>query len=306
MKITFESTPARYNFPFRIIGFAGRYDTLSDCEFLDEHHIVCVDRQMAMLYLVRFDMSGNTHELLDSVLCICDGAPQNLELVSIAKTGTDHHTVYSVSYSNTLFSCEIRDNKFQNLRIRVINPPDAYHGVLSLTPQDVLVTNMRRSAITHINLSTNKKTDIPCAGGCRLKDVAALDDTHLLVVSSEDGPVTRTRSTSRGPLYDSHLLIYERGTNRLVRRHTLPHAQVDCCIYREPFCFVSYTGMRGEGFILRSRITPEYQFSEVTMIPCAGFPHGLSIHGGLFAYTSYADSALYIHAIAEDGELRES
>jgi hypothetical protein len=305
MKITFDSTPVRYNFPFRIVGFAGRYDTLTDCEFLDEHHIVCADRQMAMLYLVRIDMTENTHELLESVSCVCDGAPQNPDVISISKTG-GNHTVYAVSYSNTLFSCEIRGNKFQNLRTRVINPPDAYHGVLSLTPQDVLVTNMRRPTITYINLLTNQKTDIPCAGGCRLKDVAALGDTHLLIVSSEDGPVTRTRTTSCGPLYDSHLLIYERGTNHLVQRHTLPRAQVDCCIYCEPFCFVSYTSMQGEGFILRSRITPEYQFSEVTMIPCAGFPHGLSIHGGLFAYTSYADSALYIHTITEEGEIIDS
>jgi hypothetical protein len=264
---------------------------------------------MATLYLIRFNHTDGTHEILDSTTAICKGIPQNFELLSVTKAPT-HHTVYSISYSNTLFSCKIVNNKFIDLQTTVVNPADAYHGVLSLTDKEVLVTNMRRPTITHINLVTHKKTDLPCAGGCRLKDVAALGPSHLLVVSSENGPITGTSTASGGvsPIaapYDSHILIYERGTNRLVLRHTLPRSQVDCCIYRAPFCFVSHTDMHGKGSILRGRVTADFKITDITLIPCAGFPHGLAIHGELFAYTSYGESALYIQKITEDGEITD-
>jgi hypothetical protein len=301
MKITFESSPTRFGFPFRIIGNAGRYDTISDCEFLDDSHIVCVDRQEAKLYLIQFDLSGSTYTILDSQTVVCIGEPQHFEIISIRRpeTAGAPATLYSISYKNTLFSCQIKNNKFCNFQTQIINSDDAYHGVQAVGANLVYVTNMIRPTITELNTKTGGKRTINCCRGTRMKDMAILDDDHLIAISSDRGPVSGKQNadgsvTPRNPPYDSHVLIYNRHTGgEPLAKHVLPATQIDGCIYHAPHCYVTCTDVGGTGYIFRSKIDG-YNFTEITEIPCAAFPHGLSIHGDKFTYTSYSESAVFI------------
>lgn len=298
MKIVLPSSPERFGFPFRIVGNAGRYDTVSDCEFLDESHIVSCDRQSAQLYLIEFDLAKNTHTILDSTTVICNDQPQHFELLSFRQTPTEI-TVYSISYRNTLFSCNIVNNKFCNFRTVVVNPGEAYHGVLAFGANSVYLTNMLKPSITEFNIKTVTKRTIVCNGGVRMKDVAILDSDHIIAISSDRGPINGTLQsdgtvTPQNPPYDSHALIYNRHTGALIARHILEGTQVDGCIYHAPFCYVTCTRIDGSGYILRSKINAAYEFTEIIHIPCAGFPHGLAIYKHLFAYTSYSESAIYI------------
>jgi hypothetical protein len=303
MKIAFESSSTRYGFPFRIIGNAGRYDTISDCEFLDNSHIVCVDRQEAKLYLIQFDLSGSTYTILDSQTAVCRGEPQHLEIISIRRpeTAGAAATLYSISYTNTLFSCQIKNNKFCNFQTQIINGDDAYHGVQVVGP-NVYVTNMMRPTITEVNTKTGAKRTINCGGGTRMKDVAILDDDHLIAISSDRGPVSGKQNadgsvTPRNPPYDGHVLIYNRHRGGMpLAKHVFPATQIDGCIYHAPYCYVSCTDVGGTGYIFRSKIDG-YNFTEITHIPCAGFPHGLAIYGDKLAYTSYTESALFIEPL---------
>lgn len=306
MKISFESSPAQFGYPFRIIGNAGRYDTISDCEFLDDTHIVCVDRQEAKLYLIQFDLSGSTYTILDSQTAICKGEPQHLEIISIRRpeTAGTPAILYSISYTNVLFSCQIKNNKFSNFQTQIINNDDAYHGVqAAVGTNQVYVTNMIRPTISEINTKTGAKRTITCGAGTRMKDVAILDDDHLIAISSDRGPISGKQNkdgtvTPQNPPYDSHVLIYNRRTGgEPIAKHVLPATQIDGCIYHAPYCYVTCTDVRGTGYIFRSKIDG-YNFTEVTHIPCAGFPHGLAIYGDKFAYTSYTESALFIEPLA--------
>ena len=311
MKIKFDSTHTRFGFPFRTVGHAGRYDTISDCEFLDDNRIVCVDRQMAQLYLVEFSLSDNTYTILDSQTVVCDGQPQHFELVSLRKDPIvpDKFALYSISYKNTLFSCDIINNKFSNFRTTIVDPDEKYHGVLAFGADKVYVTNMRGPSITEYNVDTGTKKSIVCSGGTRMKDVAILDDDHIIVISSDNGPIIGMRKpdgsvTPHNPPFASDVLIYNRHTSKLLARYTLPKTQIDGCIYAAPYCFVTYTDIDGTGYIWRSKINSSYQFTEVKKIPCAGFPHGLALRDKTFAYTSYSDSALYIEDVGSFGLLK--
>lgn len=303
MKIAFDSSPTRFGFPFRIIGNAGRYDTISDCEFLDDTHIVCIDRQEAKLYLIQFDLSGSTFTILDSQTVFCKGEPQHFEIISIRPAvGTNPPTLYSISYRNTLFSCQIKNNKFCNFQTQIVNNDDAYHGVVSASHDIVYVTNMIRPTIIEFNPKTGAKRSIICNGGTRMKDVAILDADHIIAISSDRGPISGKQNADGSvfplnPPYDSHVLIYKKTGGAPLAKHILPGTQIDGCIYHAPYCYVTCTDVRGAGYIFRSKIDG-YNFTEITHIPCAGFPHGLAIYGDKFAYTSYAESALFIEPLA--------
>jgi hypothetical protein len=309
MKVVFESSPIRFEFPFRIFGNAGRYDTISDCEFIDDRQIVCVDRQMAKLYLIQFDLPTDSYTILDSQTVICEGQPQHFELISIRKhTESDIYTVYSISYQNTLFSCEIIDNKFCHFRTTVVNPREKYHGVLAFDLDKVYVTNMLYSSITEYDTKTKTQKSIVCSGGTRMKDVAIIDKDYIIVISSDSGPVLGKRApdgkvSPLNILYDSHALIYNRHTAKLMARHTFPNTQIDGCIYMAPYCFITCAKIDGTGYIWRAKIDNSYQFTQMKHISCAGFPHGLALRDHTFAYTSYDESALYIEDVGSFGLL---
>lgn len=300
MKIIFESYPYKYGFPFRVIGYEGRYDTLSDCDFIDDSRIICVDRQMAILYLIHFDLSNNSHAVLNSKECIIDGKPQHCELLSFRNS-----TLYSVTYHNTLFSCTIENNKFTNLKSTVVRQNDNYHGLIALENSDsVLVTNMNAPTITEYNTKTEDSTTISCSTGVRIKDVAVLDEDHLIALSSDSGPISGKRLSNgrvlpRCNLYNSHILVLNRKNGRLLNKYLLENTQIDGCTYDKSYCYVTCTEANGSGFILRFKLDCNYNFTDIIKIPCAGFPHGIAIYNDLISYTSYTESALFIHKLTD-------
>jgi hypothetical protein len=299
MKVVLPSTHTTFNFPFRIIGSAGRYDTLSDCAFLDDTHIVCADRQMATLYLVKVDISSNKFTVLDSQTCIVDGKPIHFDLLYVYK-----NKVFSVSYDNFFFMCDISNNTFQNFSITELNKEDAYHGLSAASTPDVLYfTNMKRPTIASYNLNTQEKATIRCHG-VRLKDVSIIDEDHFVVLSSDNGPVTGTQLEDgkvhpNSKPYNSHALIYNKNTGKLLDTYVLKATQIDSCVFHNGYCYITCTNANGVGYILRCRITPGYKFAEPAMFPTEGFPHGIAIHNGLLAYTSYTDSSLTVLNLAE-------
>lgn len=306
MKITLESSPDRFHFPFRIIGYAGRYDTLSDCDFIDDTHIVCADRQMARLYLIQFDLEHDTYTIIDTATCICNNKPFHFELISIksANMQNPYITIYAVSYTNELFSCNIVYNKFTKFTTMVVNPADNYHGVLALEDGSVYVTNMKQPTITQFNPKNGYKHTIKCSRGVRMKDVIVIDDPYIVALSSDRGPIngSKTADGTVQPInkpYDSHVILYNRYTGQHVCVHTLEKTQIDGCVYKAPFCYVTCTDVSGVGYILRLSIDLVARtFTDPVYIPCAGFPHGISIYNNMLAFTSYATSSLYIHNLS--------
>ncbi len=302
MKIPFKSTAKKFGFPFRIIGNAGRYDTISDCAFLDESHIICVDRQMAIIYLVQYNIENNLHVVKDFVECIFDGAPFNFELITIGRDPvTSKTTVYGVSYSNKLFSCDVVDYKFVKLKTIQVVAKDNYHGVQVLEDgESVYVTNMKTPSFTKFNTKTSKSETFFCAGGVRMKDAAIIDENYVILLSSDSGPVNGEQRQDgsvhpRSKPYNSHVLIYNRKNSELLCKHLLENTQIDGCVYDAPHCYVTCTDSDGNGFIMRGTIDAiAKKISEAVHIPCHGFPHGIDIANGCIAYTSYTESALYI------------
>lgn len=307
MKITLKSSPNRFNFPFRIIGNAGRYDTISDCEFVDDTHIICVDRQMACIYLIQFDLDKNTYSILDSVTCICNKVPVHFELISIHRNIlTRITTIYSISYDNRLFSCILKGNKFHDCKTRIVNTHDSYHGVLALEDgESVYVTNMKQPTITKFNTRTGIKQTIVCCGGTRMKDVAVIDIDHIIALSSDKGPTNGIQKPDGHvyPIckpYDSHVFLYDCNTGQQLSVHTLKDTQIDGCVYNAPYCFVTCANSSGVGYILRLSVNlTEYIFTDCVQFPCEGFPHGICVYNNKLAYTSYSKSSVYIHDLAE-------
>ena len=303
MKIVFESSNKKYGFPFRVIGNAGRYDTLSDCDFLNDNIIVCGDRQMAKLYLIEFDYEKDTYNVLDSIDAVVNSKPIHSELIHILG-----NKVYSISYTSELFSCEIIENKFHSLNLININPGDAYHGLISDGNESLYLTNMIKNTILHYNLRNGSKKIIQCSCGVRMKDAAIIDNKYMLVISSDKGPINGTftkdgKVSPQGNFYDSHILIMDRINGTCLRRYTLEKTQIDGCFFYKNYAFVTCTRYDGTGYLWRAFLTSDYNFIEIHEINCAGFPHGISIHNDILAYTSYSDSALYIHKLDADCNL---
>jgi hypothetical protein len=306
MRIVLPSSPDRFAFPLRAVGSRGRYDTVSDCEFLDDNTIVCCDRQMAKLYLLSINFVGKTMTILDSKEFVVDGVPAHTELLCLQ--GAMLHTI---SYTDKLFTCDIVDNKFTNFRAKTVTSGEAYHGVCSGgSPSTVYVTNMKSNTITHYNTATGSKRVMGCDGGVRMKDAALVGEDHILVLSSDRGPINTTLRpdgsiTPTNPLYDSHALLYNRRTGARVATHLFKGIQVDGCVFYKNRCWVTCTDGEGRGFLWNALITDEYAFADERVVECAGFPHGLAIRNNVLAYTSYADSSLTLHRISDDGTITD-
>jgi hypothetical protein len=299
MKIQFESSSKPYGFPFRIIGSAGRYDTITDCAFLNDTHIVCADRQMATLYLVQFDLSANMHTILDTKLCISSsGRPQHFDLIDIHK-----NIIYGVTFDDTLFVCKINLNKFSDIKIYTIHPSHTYHGLCMhySNKNIVYTTNTTTPTIIEYNTEINSKTTHTIPQAKRIKDVAIIDSTYLLVLSTEGGPRNTTESQSKqiSKPYNSHVLVYDQTTSKTIKVHTLIDTHIDSCVYIYPYCYVTCTTQTGEGYILKSKLDGQYNFTDITEIPCAKFPHGITYYKNLLAYTSYGESSVYIYTLEE-------
>jgi hypothetical protein len=303
MKLVFNSYPEKYGFPFRVIGDSGRYDTMSACDFFSDNLIVCADRQSAVLYLIKFDYEADTYEILDTAEGIVGSRHVNFELFCIQS-----NNIYAVSYTSELFSCEISGNKFHSMKLTPINSTDAYHGVTIAGTDSLYLTNMFKNTIVNYNIKTGFKRTIPCINGVRMKDVAIIDTTYFLALSSDKGPITGVFDTTgklimRGNYYDSHALIVNRTTGNCLRFHTFNKQQIDGCSIYKNYAFITCTRSDGTGYLWRAKITNDYNFIEICEIPCAGFPHGISIRNDILAYTSYTDSALYIHKLDSDCNL---
>lgn len=302
MKISFATSHERFKFPFRIIGHAGRYDTISDCEFLADDVLVTCDRQMARLYIVKFDLEAGTHTVSESKEIVVNGQPQHFELLYFDPV---LQTLYSVSYRNSLFSARIHENRVVSYDTAVVTKNEAYHGVARSTVSTLYVTNMLNNTITEYNPKTYEKRSITCEGGVRMKDVAVMNDDVLLAISSDDGPAIGIKYPgvtlrSFHPPYDSHAFVYKRDNGELVSRYVFPKTQIDAVVYHEPFCFVTCAdGVTGQGYLMRFTMDESYNFTNPTKIPCAGFPHGIAVRNDVLAYTSYTDSALYVHRLTD-------
>jgi hypothetical protein len=255
---------------------------------------------MARLYLLQFDLESETHVLLDSAEWIVDGVPVHTELLYL-RGGT----VYSISYTDKLFACDIVDNKFVNMRSWTVTPGEAYHGICDGgAPDCVYVTNMRANTITQFNVRTGKKKVMTCGGGVRMKDVALIGDDLVAVLSSDRGPINTARNPdgSIHPInspYDGHVLLYNRHTGQRKDVHRLKDTQIDGCTYANNKVWVTCTDTEGHGFLWSATVADDdaARFTEKQQIPCASFPHGIAIHGDMLAYTSYGDSSLIITRI---------
>lgn len=304
MRIVLPSSPDRYAFPLRAIGEQGRYDTVSDCEFLDDAHIVCCDRQMARLYLIQIDYATQRMTVLDTKEFIVDGVPVHTELLCLQGT-----TLHTISYTDKLFSCDIVGGHFTNLRSKTVTAGEAYHGVCSAGyPNTVYVSNMRRNTITRYNTATGAKARMICDGGVRMKDAALVGEDHILVLSSDRGPITTIRRpdgtiSPTNPPYDSHALLYNRHTGARVATHLFKNIQVDGCVFYKNRCWVTCTDKDGKGKLWSAAVTDDFGFADERVIPCADFPHGIAIRNNILAYTSYGDSSLTLHRISDDGEI---
>jgi hypothetical protein len=302
MRIVLPSSPERFGFPLRAIGACGRYDTVSDCEFLDDNHIVCCDRQMARLYLLRIDYAEKTMTVLDTKEFIVSGEPAHTELLCLQGS-----TLHTISYSDKLFSCDIVGGRFTNLRSTTVTAGEAYHGVCSAGfPNTVYVTNMRSNSITRYTTTTKAKSTMVCEGGVRMKDATLVGEDHILVLSSNRGPINTTRRpdgsiSPTNPLYDSHALLYNRRTGARVATYLFKDIQVDGCVYYKNRCWVTCTDKDGKGSLWSAAITTDHRFADERVIPCADFPHGLAIRNNILAYTSYGDCSLTLHRISDEG-----
>lgn len=308
MKIKLPSDEKIYNFPFRVIGSAGRYDSVTDCAFLDTTHIICADRQMAKLYLIHYDMSANSFTILDSKTCITNGKPQHFDLITVKD-----YNLYATILDSTVLTCKITDLKFGDIKSHIVDLSHNYHGLCYSDKDTIYLTNLLGPILAEFNLETCEKKLFYCANGQRMKDVTLIDSNYLIAISCEGGPVFQTYYSARpsnlkqpqrvARPYNSRALIYNRHSGELVGEHILINTHVDSCIYSAPFCYITCTRQDGSGFLLRCKVDASYNFIEMTELACAKFPHGISVHGGLLAYSSYADSAVYIHKLSEDGNL---
>lgn len=261
---------------------------------------------MARLYLIGIDYAEKKMTVRESKEFIVGREPAHTELLCL-----QGNTLHTISYNDKLFSCDIVDGRFKNMRATTVTEDEAYHGVCSGgAPNTVYVTNMRKNTITRYNTVTKAKTTMVCEGGIRMKDAAVIGDNHILVVSSDRGPITTTMRpngtiTATNPLYDSHALLYNRRTGERLDTHLFAGTQVDGCFYYKNRCWVTCTDGEGKGSLWSAALTPEFKFAEERVLPCAGFPHGIAIRNNILAYTSYADSSLTLHRISDDGAVED-
>ena len=258
---------------------------------------------MARLYLLEVDYDKQTYMILDSADAVVNGKPVHTELLCLQKD-----ILYITSYMDKLFSCRIVGNKFTDMKGVIVSSEEAYHGVCDGGADGVVyVTNMRQNTITLYNNRSRRMKKMVCEGGVRMKDAALLDKSHILVLSSDRGPINTTQHADGhiSPIntpYDSHALIYNRHTGVLCDTHTFKDMQVDGCFFYKNKCWVTCTDEKGQGSLWRATITGN-KFSDGIHLPCEGFPHGIAIKDNILAYTSYTECSLVLHRIDDDGNI---
>jgi hypothetical protein len=281
VKITLNSTSVQHKDPIKYFGDAGRCESLTDCDFVDDTHIVCADRQMGRLYLIEFNMNTGTHTMIDMLVT---NPIQHFDLLIVCDD-----TVYAVCYTYILFSCKIKNMKFTQPDLTKMNRKEAYHGLCRSPIGNLVLTNMRDNTIADYSLQTKKTHNFRCREGVHIKDATFVDMSTLLVISTDGGPAATITK-----LYNSHILLYNYKSGALLHKYTLVDTHVDSCIYDAPYCYVTCTSPTGGGYILKCFISDKYTITETRQIPTERFPHGITIRGDLIAYTSYEESSLVI------------
>lgn len=278
-----------------------RQATVTDVKYISKDTVVVAHRAAAKLYLIRIE--NNSFTLLDTLLL--DTAKRSLNPRKRYNNQRFFHPdlmsvygdiVYISEYTNRCCLVEIKDNKLIYKKVIDLGNT-AFHGCFSDNTY-AMFGSVNNGCITTLSHKTKKigSIDARLEAKQRIKTIGIRNNEVILAVDKISGKHTEAGSTA-----DCWIKLYEKQDDELKLLDTLalPYGQADgykC--YKDLHFITMHDGVAQSGIILILK-TKNKKLELIKRVPCESFPHGIDIINDQLIYTSYANSSIIMHPLAE-------
>lgn len=275
----------------RYIDNRKRYATASSVRFIDPHTLVCCSLLARKIYLIRFDLSSDSFETIDSADTMYAGSTAQTDLCDIDGRG---HVITSNCEAASMSLYRYSSNKIYFVRDLPLKLDGNFCHGARFCGSDVGVAAVHRvpRGVHFFDLRTMEKllhieTDHPA------KDICFLSNDHAVLVTTAGSPTPN----SQEPYVSENLLVkFDLKSKRydVLNRQTYAVGQFDSVVAHEDNLFVVDGG---RDCVL---VIDAHTLRQVDQIDGYVFPHGIDINYGLMAITSYGTNSIYVRSLRED------
>jgi hypothetical protein len=284
--ITIIETPNIYT-QVLYLGERSRTTTLTDVKFITSTRILVGHRYAGKLYLI--DIIGDSYIIRHTLEVTRDG--KRIQTEAFVVVGD---TVYMIDYTEYLYCIKIKNNILQQIyNIKLNNTKTPYHGVfyheshLYLTPSSRVHTN--NEPVVKFDLNTHTILSFKAFSSTfRYKSLAILPNNNILLLLNYKAYTTYM--TDKGHMTDSAIHLYS-PSFELLDSKEIRDVHFDYITVANNYFYATGANKDG-GFIYWGNISDRI-LSDVNLYPVEDFPHGITIHNDILAYTSYTTSTVY-------------
>lgn len=273
----------------RYVGDRARYATATSVRFLDPTTIVCCSLLGRTIYLIRFDLDGGRHEVLDWSPTTYAGRTTETDLCDADALG---HVVTSNCEGASLTLYRRVGDQIRHVRDLPTGLTGNFcHGVRFWGPAVVVATMLRdpRGAHFYDLASMRRLLHVPTD---RLpKDVCFLPDGRAILVTTDGAPeLTRIEERRTSELVTVQVDL-ARGRHVVVGRQTYDAGQVDSVAAHEGRLYV--VDSHGDRVLVVDAST----LQQVDQVDGFDVPHGIDVNFGMMAVACYGTNAIHVRSL---------
>ena len=277
------------NWRMLYLGANRRYSLATGVNLLSPNTFVCTSLLARKMYVYRFDFDSGTHELVDEIQTLSQGAPTETDLLDLNSRG-DILASNCASGDASIYRWEnerlnfvtgvpifsgswVHGAKFFNDKIAV--------GTLSSKPYGVCFSDIGSGAsLLHVDI----EDDFPT------KDICFINENTMVVVLAENMP-----KGSRDHMWNSQVRVYEidlkRRKYRLSKKRTPFQNHVDSILYHEGKLYGNEQ-LNDHIYVLDSDT-----LETVGKIEGYNCPHDVDIRYGMIAVANYGSNSIDIRKL---------
>lgn len=282
--------PERHTLQVKWFRNKSRYDTVTDCKFINENTIITANRECGKIYVLNFSLNPSFAKVIYTTDTVFHNQLKYIDLFIIHEG-----LIYFVSLDNTIGCLQLENNQlikkdlitvpgkyyFHSITFHPTKKNIVYLGGALYNPKLVVYDIEQRKLLHEISLEKMENLLI--------KDVKFLDE-NTIVVSGTGGLISRSIKTQT---YDSGIGVYDANTFSLIDFVDLKSSHTDGLGLDEDNTI----------YIVCQNDTAEniskFKFENNKLVQLKGlsvpqFPHGLDIKNGIMAVTSMKNSSICV------------
>ena len=273
------------------IGGRGRLASATAVKLIDSERLVACSLAAQRLYLMRYDVSRGTHQILSCIPTRFRGEDVCSDLFDF--DGSDLLLVSNCRHTSATLYRIVNDDLSYVKDVPIRDGSSAFcHGARFVPgePDIACLTCVRGERnIYSISMATTEIVYQFGHGRWRPHDVCFLDARHMLVVNQQGKP---TKGASKAYGAEVALVSFDLAnrTHEVIAETVFPEAHMDSCqIYGDRV----YINNQMRDTVVVCRLVGGQMVYE-REIPGYSFPHGLDVASNLLAVTNYGNNTIVL------------